>query len=157
MKAIQGVSDYKFCDADGGDDTGAAAEGLEPGMDLDEAAFLDSLVAEEGDGEEGDGEEGDGEEGSSEKDDTAEPLEDQVGPALEVPAGFEFVDEVPNLETEADHKALIGQHILHAWATDTIFGWYMGKIAHFGCSTRDLSNEQNAISKLCGSIQEIGY
>ena len=26
--AIQGVSDYKFCDADGGDDTGTPAEGL---------------------------------------------------------------------------------------------------------------------------------
>jgi len=146
---IQGVSDYKFCDADGGDDTGTPAEGLEPGMDPDEAAFLDSLVDEEGDGEEAEGEEEDGEEedeeeGSSEIDDTAEPLEDQVGPALEAPAGFEFVDEVPNLETEADHKALIGRHILHAWATDTVFGWYMGKIAHFGCSTRDLSKTPSA-------------
>ena len=124
-------------------------------MDPDEAAFLDSLVEEEGNAEEAEGEEEDGEKGSSEIDDTAEPLEDQVGPALEVPAGFEFVDEVPDLETEADHKALIGEHILHAWATDTIFGWYMGKITHFGCSTRDLS--KTPFCKFCGSIQEIGY
>ena len=136
---LQGVEGYSFTDADGGE---AGADGANHGIDTEEAALLESEVLA-GEGEEGDGEEveegdGDGAESDLSEDDTAEPLQDQVGGIEDPPTGFEFVEKCPPLETEADLKALIGQSIMHAWATTEILGWFQGKVTHMGCSHTDL-------------------
>jgi hypothetical protein len=141
--SIQGVENYSFCDADGGED------GIDRGADPEEEALLATEVEKGGDdGDSGNdyadsdndnaqSDDDEGEEGYESEDDTAERLADKVGALEDPPTGYEFVDEVPALETEADFKKLIGQHIMHAWATEHIFGWYMGTVTHFGCSTRD--------------------
>ena len=135
---LQGVPDYSFTDADGGDD------GVDSGMDPTEAALLESEVPEgEGEDSADDGEGGG--EGNDEledfdesEDDTAEPLEDRVGGIEDPPTGFEFVEECPALATEEDMKELVGHTIMHAFATEKIFGWFEGRVTHVGCSARDL-------------------
>ena len=33
---------------------------------------------------------------------------------------------------------------MHAWATKSIFGWFMGKVTHVGCSSRDVKATPSA-------------
>ena len=142
---IQGVYSYTFSDADGGE------AGVGSGMDPDEQTLQNTEVPEaagmDGEGDEGDEDSedsaGDTENDSSE-DDTAEPLEDQVGALQDPPTGYEIVEEAPPLATEDDLKALIGQPIMHAWATESVLGWFQGKVTHFGCSARDLKDTPSA-------------
>ena len=138
---IQGVDEYTFLDADGGD-ANITGDGACP----DELAAENQLVEEgevevEGEGEGESEDEGEGEDSSDEEDDTAEDgtVRDRVGPAPEVPSpGFVYLPEMPDIRTDSKALELVGSYILHAWATPEVNGWFMGKISARGCSVTDM-------------------
>ena len=55
-------------------------------------------------------------------------IEDRVGPApSDPPAGFEYVMEMPSLETDGEQTSLVEKFVIHAWDSDNIRGWFVGR------------------------------
>lgn len=78
-------------------------------------------------------------EDSSEDEDDMAMVADTIGEApKDPPPGLIYAPVAPPLATDDDLKALVGQHILHAWDSAGCAGWYVGRISARGCSARDL-------------------
>ncbi|KAL1498473.1 hypothetical protein AB1Y20_013798 [Prymnesium parvum] len=148
---IQGLENYSFSDADGGD---AGAESEDEGDILEEEEASEQDVEEDADAGEHDDDatgedfeevEGDGDNDNSEDDDTAEPgtVATYVGEA-EAPTGYVIVQDCPQLESEADLQALIGQVVYVGHDTDQAQGWFVGHVAHRNLSATDLRNAPTA-------------
>ena len=70
--------------------------------------------------------------------DDATTVKDRVGPPpSEPPEGFEYVDNMPDISTDSKAVALVGSHILHAFDSPSVKGWFMGRISARGCSVTD--------------------
>ena len=141
---IQGIDRYAFSDADAGEGN-ICGDGICP----DELNEENKIVNEDESDEFEDSEEGEeGEEGedniddtSDEEDETVEDglIKDKLGPApQEPPAGYTYVQETPDISTDAQALSLIGSHILHAWMTPDVRGWFIGRISSRGCSVTDM-------------------
>jgi hypothetical protein len=132
---IQGYKEvYSFTDADGG------PKGIDSDIDEEEEEEdAEELADVESEGEEAaaadDDEEAEGGmDSSDEEDDTALDLW-ACGDAPETPPkGFKYAS-CPRLETDADHAALVGRHILVAHHQDPI-GWHVGRVRFFGVGNR---------------------
>lgn len=140
---IQGMPEYSFNDADGGD------PGEESGDDPVDAAEMDEDVEDvEDDGGEvgeeeseedefvGGSDESDGDE--SEDDDTVPPgdVRTTVGSAV-APSGYRIVEGCPPLETLPDRQKLIGKLVYVGWDSNGVYGWFMGTIHSTTISPRD--------------------
>ncbi|KAL3906739.1 MAG: hypothetical protein SGPRY_010439, partial [Prymnesium sp.] len=76
---------------------------------------------------------------SESEDDTAM-VEDKIGAAPDSPpVGFSYELNPPPLATDEDLQHLVGRHVYHAWDTQDIKGWFVGKISARGVSQRDLA------------------
>lgn len=73
-----------------------------------------------------------------EPDDTAEYASACGAAPADPPEGFEYVLEPPPLETDADLLALVGTDVLHAWDNNKVRGWFHGKVSSRGVGQRDL-------------------
>lgn len=60
------------------------------------------------------------------------------------PSGYAYVQEPPSLASDDDLKKLVGRQVLHAFDTDEIRGWFIGRIAARGVSNRDMQNTPSA-------------
>lgn len=149
---LQGVENYSFCEADGGDRPSRSDEGE---LDAGEIDWLDSCMPDATDADDGDetdqhtNDEDFAEEpidsSDSDEDDTAEGILSRVPPApQEAPEGYVYALEPPSVETDEDCLALVGQHVLHAWDTPNIFGWFIGRVSARGVSARDLLKTSTA-------------
>ena len=122
---MQGLAGpYTFTDSDGGE------QGAESEAEADNEEEADVEQVEEGEeGGEEDDEADDGADSSEEEDDTA------VWACSDAPAqppdGFAYAP-CPPLDTEQQHRELIGRHVLVAHDSQKATGWYRGKIKLYG-------------------------
>lgn len=157
---IQGLPEYSFTDADGGEPGEESDDGADPQEDADLAADIDDdgeepaeeggedaadpADAREGEGFEGGSDESDGED--SDGDDTSDPtVVTSVGNAV-APAGYtiEDVSSCPNVDTVAERQRLIGKLVYVGWDTDDVYGWYIGTIHSTTISVRDKQKTPHA-------------
>lgn len=158
---LQGLADYSFCDADGGE---AGTNSDDEGMDDDLHA---DVVERDGDQEEGGGEEGGGEEGEEQlddedddeveggemeedgdddsDDDTADPntVRTTIGDASP-PQGFSFSAQCPDLESHEQRVKVLGKQVLVGWDQDNVYGWFIGTIHSVSISARDRQKTPSA-------------
>ena len=133
---IQGVPDYKFCDADGGD-VGAESddEGLVAEEENDANADITLPPDSSDEEEEGEGEE-DVESEEEEEDDTAELVASLIGNAV-APEGYTIIEDLGPLDSEADLVKLIGMPILCGLETRQAMGWFVGTVHSRSLSSTD--------------------
>ena len=150
---IQGINNYTFCDADGGDpgaesaDEGIDAEEAETaGADVDGAAVeaADSSDAEEIDSSDTEAEGGDTD-SSADDDDTAIPgtVATFIGSAV-APEGYEIVGSCAPLATEADLHNFIGKIVYVGHDSKQARGWFVGRVHSCDLSRADLKKTPSA-------------
>ena len=142
---LQGLDNYSFCDADGGELGEVSDEEDEEILaDVDEGEEGGDAEMDSSDDEEFE----DGElelDSSDDEDDTAEPgvVRTTIGDAV-APAGYKVVDSCPAVATAADRQDLIGKLALVGWDKDGLHGWYIGTIHSTHLNARDLGKTPSA-------------
>lgn len=158
---IQGMADYCFTDADGGEQGDMSDEGDDPadaaereadvdgewdGTDNFEHGATDDGEQHQGDIDEcydGGTDESDGDE--STEDDTFDPtvVRTTIGNAV-APAGMKFVEQCPPVQSLLDRQALLGKQVFVGWDSNDIHGWFVGTVHSTTISARDRQKTPSA-------------
>lgn len=141
---LQGVANYHFCEADAALEPGERNNGVDPEEEEELARVVPGSDGDAAPANDDDGQiEGPQYDSSEDEDDTDAP--DTVGPPpLVPPKGFAYVSDPPPLATEEEQKSLVGSWIVLAMATPSARGWFRGRVASKGVSTKDLRNTPTA-------------
>jgi hypothetical protein len=163
---VQGVREYSFCDADGGE---VGKESDEEGNDPEEHAVLNADVQVDSSDEEQEGEQdeadaaeddaaaagkedadssdyegGELDSSSEEEDDTAaQGVADLIGSAV-APDGWTIDEVQPPLNSELEMNELIGKNILYGHDSKKAQGWFIGTIQSRNLSPTDLKKTPTA-------------
>lgn len=140
---LQGIENYTFSDADGGERPRSYdnQDGSDPIEQERLNAEVDPQAAEDEEAEYVEGEEerfyDSSDEDSSDEEQNAHSTTIPEAP-VQPPSGYRYILDVPKLDTDADKQGLVGKMVLHAWDRPGLRGWFVGKISHVGVSPRDL-------------------